>query len=98
MLFALNGTQHEIDLNDEHAAQLHEAFATYVGRPAEPADRRLVAAPGRPPVPRWQRAARAVTAAGCSRSETGARANNHQVSDHGQLAAAVLQAYGAAHS
>lgn len=98
VLFALDGSQYEIDLNDEHAAQLREAFVTYVGaarRAGGPAARR-----------RTRSTARSAPAAGGTSGDGSrvqqirdwARANGHQVSDRGRLSAAVVQAYEAAHS
>lgn len=98
--FAVDGSQYEIDLNDEHAAQLREAFATYVG-----AARRAGGSPARR---RARSTASAAPGAGGTSGTSGdgsrvqqirdwARANGHQVSDRGRLSAAVVQAYEAAH-
>ena len=99
VLFALDGSQYEIDLNGEHAAQLREAFATYVGsarRAGGPPARRRTrstasAAPG-------AGGAGGAGSAGVQQIRDWARANGHQVSDRGRLSAAVVQAYEAAHS
>jgi len=96
VLFALDGSQYEIDLNDEHAAQLREAFAIYAG-----AARRAGGSPAR-------RRTRSTTGAAPGGGGAGgdgspqqirdwARANGHQVSDRGRLSATVVQAYEAAH-
>lgn len=97
VLFAVDGSQYEIDLNDEHAAQLREAFATYVGAArragGSPARRRVRSTAGSAP-------AAGGTSGDGSRVQQirdWARANGHQVSDRGRLSAAVVQAYEAAH-
>jgi hypothetical protein len=94
--FALDGSGYEIDVCEQHAGELRDAFAPYVG-----AARRA----GRAPVaPAQRRGARA----GAGRSASGdkqrvqeirewARSNGHQVSERGRLSAVVLAAYEAAH-
>ncbi len=97
VVFGLDGSQYKIDLNDEHAAQLRDAVALYLGaarRAGRPATRRRTRSSG--PTP---------TAGGAGgdgsrvqQIRDWARANGHQVSDRGRLSAAVVQAYEAAHS
>lgn len=101
VVFGLDGSTYEIDLNEEHAAQLRDAFAPYVG-----AARRA----GRPAGAKGGGRASGVSGAagstsGKAKSEQAARvqeirdwgrANGHQVSDRGRLSAAVVQAYEAA--
>lgn len=92
--FGLDGTTYEVDACTEHAAQLREAFAPYVGQA-----RRA----GRAPVAR--RSARAGTRPAASGSDRErvqairewARSNGHAVSERGRLPATVLEAYRAAH-
>ena len=98
VLFALDGSQYEIDLNDEHAAQLREAFATYTG-----AARRAGGSPARRRTRSTASAAPGAGGGGGAGSRVQqirdwARANGHQVNDRGRLSAAVVQANEAAHS
>ncbi|HWG94347.1 MAG TPA: Lsr2 family protein [Mycobacteriales bacterium] len=94
--FGLDGSSYEIDVCDEHAGQLRDAFAPFVG-----AARRA----GRAPAAAPRRAARS---SGRSNSASGdkqrvqeirewARSNGHKVSERGRLSAAVVEAYEAAH-
>lgn len=88
--FAVDGVSYEIDLNGEHAAELREAFARWIGHARRSGGRRTA---GR----------RAGASTGGSRGgDTGvirewARANGHQVSDRGRVSAAIREAYNAAH-
>ena len=94
LAFALDGNSYEIDLNDEHAAQLRDAFAPWVG-----AARRAGRAPARrAPAARAARPA----AAGSDRERTQevrewARTNGFKVSERGRLSTEVTAAYEAAH-
>ncbi len=91
VLFALDGAAYEIDVCDDHAAQLRDAFAPYVGaarragRSAAPARR------GRPA------GARAAGKDRTTEIREWARKHGHKVSDRGRLSAAVVAAYEAAH-
>lgn len=93
--FGLDGSSYEIDACEEHAAELRDAFARYVGaarragRPAA-APRRASRGPARP------------AAAGSDRERVQAirewaRSNGHTVSERGRLSASVLEAYEKAH-
>lgn len=94
VLFSLDGTAYEIDLTDENAAALREAFAPYVA-----AGRRISSA-------RASTAARGSSSGG-RRRRTGqqdygpirewAKANGYAVSERGRVPASVLEAYEAAH-
>ena len=94
--FGLDGSSYEIDVCDEHAAAMRDAMAPYVG-----AARRA----GRTPMAPAQRRPGRRSAAGAgsddrqrvSEIRAWARANGHQVSERGRIAATVLQAYEAAH-
>ncbi len=89
--FALDGSTYEIDVCDEHGAQLRDAFAPYVG-----AARRA----GRTPAAATSRRPRAKAKGGSDRVteiREWARANGHEVSERGRLSAAVTAAYEAAH-
>lgn len=96
--FGLDGSSYEIDVCEQHAADLRDAFAPYVGAarragraPAAPSQRRPGRAPGR--------------AAGGGNGDKQrvqeirewARSNGHKVSERGRLSAAVVSAYEAAH-
>ena len=93
--FGLDGSSYEIDVCEDHAAELRDAFAPYVG-----AARRA----GRAPVAQAQRGG-GRTARGSSGGDRQrvqeirewARQNGHQVSERGRISATVLQAYEAAH-
>ena len=98
VLFALDGSQYEIDLNDEHAAQLREAFATYTG-----AARRAGGSPARRRTRSTASAAPGAGGAGGDGSRVQqirdwARVNGHQVSGLSRLSAAAMRAYEAAGS
>ncbi|MCP2266479.1 Lsr2 family protein [Promicromonospora thailandica] len=82
--FGLDGVSYEIDLNAEHAAQLRDALASWVGHA------RKVKAP----------VARGTTTTRRSRSGSDtaavrewAKANGYTVSDRGRIAAEVQEAY-----
>jgi len=94
--FGLDGTSYEIDACEEHAAQLRDAFAPYVG-----AARRAGRAPATARRPARSGSPRPA-ASGSDRERVQAirewaRSQGHQVSERGRLAATVLQAYEAAH-
>lgn len=95
--FSVDGGSYEIDVCEEHAEELREAFAPFVG-----AARRA----GRAPVAPAQRRARGAKAGGSSAGagrervqeiREWARANGHTVSERGRLPGAVVAAYEAAH-
>jgi hypothetical protein len=94
--FGLDGSSYEIDVCDDHAAELRDAFAPFVG-----AARRA----GRTPTAPAQRRARSAgrTSAGGGDKQrvadirAWARANGHQVSERGRISSTVLAAYEAAH-
>ena len=95
--FGLDGSNYEIDLCEGHAADLRDAFATYVG-----AARRA----GRTSAPA-QRRSRSSNGSGrtggngdrqrVQEIREWARSHGHQVSERGRLSAAVVEAYEAAH-
>ena len=94
--FGLDGTSYELDACEEHATQLRDAFASYVGA-ARRAGRSPASSSSRKPA-RGSRPA----AAGSDRERVQAvrewaRSNGHTVSERGRLSASVLQAYEAAH-
>lgn len=93
--FGLDGSAYEIDVCQQHATDLREAFAGYVGAARRAG--RVTAAPAQ----RRAARARAGLAPGdrqrVSDIREWARRNGHQVSERGRIAANVLQAYEAAH-
>ena len=91
--FGLDGSSYEIDVCDDHAADLRDAFAPYVG-----AARRAGRAPARAAAPRRGRpAGSAKTGDRTAEIREWARANGHQVSERGRLSATLVAAYEAAH-
>ena len=92
--FGLDGAAYEIDVCDEHAAELRDGFSPFVG-----AARRA----GRAAGGGARRPARSTGAKGdgdkdrVSLIREWARENGHQVSERGRLSGAVTQAYDAAH-
>ena len=95
--FGLDGSSYEIDACEEHAAELRDAFAHFVGsarRAGRPAastgPRRASRGPARP------------AAAGSDRERVQAirewaRSNGHTVSERGRLSSTVMEAYAKAH-
>ncbi|MFV0251969.1 MAG: Lsr2 family protein [Beutenbergiaceae bacterium] len=84
--FAVDGVSYEIDLNEDNAAQLRDAFARWTGH-ARKAGRR---------------GAGRRTGAASRSGDTGAirewaRANGYQVSDRGRVSAQIREAYAVAH-
>jgi hypothetical protein len=98
LTFSLDGVNYEIDLSDEHAAALREAFAPWVGHGRRVSGR--AAGGRRPAAPRPAAAAKAAT--GGPERDTGqvrtwARENGYTVSDRGRISAEILQAFDDAH-
>lgn len=95
--FGLDGSSYEIDTCEQHAAELRDAFAPFVGSArragrtgSSTGPRRASRGPSRP------------AAAGSDRERVQAirewaRQNGHTVSERGRLSAAVVQAYEQAH-
>ncbi|MCL8026196.1 histone-like nucleoid-structuring protein Lsr2 [Nocardioides bruguierae] len=88
--FGLDGVSYEIDLSDEHAGELREALALYVGNGRKVAGRRSSGG---------AKKAAAATGSGPSAKEIRdwARENGHDVPDRGRVSAEVREAYDAAH-
>lgn len=93
VLFSLDGVAYEIDLTDENAAALREAFARYVDAAR--------------PISRSARTGAGSTAGARKRRRSGqqdytairawAKDNGFQVSERGRVPANVLEAYDDAH-
>lgn len=85
--FGLDGVNYEIDLNDEHAAQLREALAGFIGHARRSGGAR--------------RARRSPSSAASGPSSKDvrewARQNGYDVPDRGRVAADIREAYDAAH-
>ena len=87
--FGLDGTSYEIDLNDENAAALRDALATFIGH-----GRRVSAA---------RRGRRSAASASSADAHTAreirdwARSNGHKVPDRGRIPGDVREAFDAAH-
>ena len=96
LTFGLDGSSYEIDVCEEHGADLRDVFAPYIGA-ARRAGRAAVA-----PSRRAARGPRAARAAAPVQQPTveireWARANGHAVNERGRLPQAVVKAYEAAH-
>ena len=85
--FALDGVDYEIDLSDEHAAQLREALALYIGHGRRTGGRR-----------RSGRRSSAAPEGGPSAADirAWARENGYEVPERGRVSAEVREAYAAA--
>jgi hypothetical protein len=89
--FGLDGTNYEIDLNDDNAAKLRDALATYVGHGRKVSGARRGG--GR------RAAAASSNGSGASAKEIRewARENGHDVPERGRIPADVREAYDSAH-
>jgi hypothetical protein len=88
VLFSLDGIAYEIDLSDANAAALRDAMAPYVSAARRISSARS-AAPARPRV-------RSTSTRDLTAIREWAKANGHQVSERGRVAASVIDAYDAA--
>lgn len=92
--FALDGVSYEIDLNDENAAQLREAFAPWIAEARRSGGRRQT---------RRRGGAAATSSGGAVKSDELAkmrewgRANGYKVSSRGRVSQELQDAYAAAH-
>jgi hypothetical protein len=89
VLFSLDGIAYEIDLSDANAAALRDAMAPYVSAARRVSSSRS-GAPSRP-------RARSTSSRDLTAIREWAKANGHQVSERGRVAASVIDAYDAAH-
>jgi len=96
LTFSLDGVNYEIDLSDEHASALREAFAPWVGHARRVSGRASTGRRAATPRP-----AAAKPSDGPERDtgevRTWARENGYTVSDRGRISAEILQAYDDAH-
>ncbi|MGZ5416559.1 MAG: histone-like nucleoid-structuring protein Lsr2 [Solirubrobacterales bacterium] len=88
--FALDGVDYEIDLSEQHAGELRNALALYIGHGRRTGGRRRKSSGG---------PAKSPAAGGPSPSEirAWARENGWDVPERGRVAADVREAYAAAH-
>ena len=96
--FGLDGASYEIDACEEHATEIRDAMASYVGA-ARRAGRPAPAA-GSKRSARTAKSSPAAAAGGKERVQEireWARQNGHTVSERGRLSGAVVAAYEAAH-
>jgi hypothetical protein len=91
MSFAVDGSSYEIDVCDEHAAEIRDSFATYVGSARRAGRVATTAARRGRPAKQGSDKERTVAI------REWARKNGHKVSERGRLSSAVLSAYEAAH-
>ena len=89
--FALDGVDYEIDLGEQHAGELRNALALYIGHGRRTGGRRRKSSGGSAKSP--------AAAGGPSPSEirAWARENGWDVPERGRVAADVREAYAAAH-
>jgi len=89
LTFSLEGRSYEIDLSDENAQKLRDAFRPYisVGRAVGAADAR----------PRRTASGRAIPTRDLVDVRSWALQNRHSVNHRGRISAAVLKAYDDAH-
>ncbi|MEX2292092.1 MAG: Lsr2 family protein [Mycobacteriales bacterium] len=97
LAFGLDGSSYELDACAEHAGEMRDAFARYVGS-ARRAGRSAVGSGAR----RSSRGSSRPAASGSDRERVQAirewaRQNGHQVSERGRLSSALIAAYDAAH-
>jgi hypothetical protein len=88
VVFGLDGTNYEIDLNKKNAAKLRDALAPWVAAGRRTGGSRGGGRRGR------SRSARASQAGDV---RTWARANGYEVSERGRISAEIQAAYTAAH-
>jgi hypothetical protein len=99
--FALDGSSYELDACEEHAAQMRDAFAPYVGA-ARRADRDSAPSAARRSSRGSSRPSSSGGGGASDREQVQAkrewaRANGFTVNDRGRLSGEVLRAYDAAH-
>lgn len=83
--FGLDGVTYEIDLSEVNATKLRDGLAQWIGSARRTGGRKVAGS-------------RANAKADLGRVREWARANGHEVSDRGRIAASVQQAYDKAHN
>jgi hypothetical protein len=87
VLFGLDGTSYEIDLNDKNAAALRDAFATYVGHGRKVTGSR-----------RGRRSSASSNSAHSAKEiRDWARSNGHKVPERGRIPSTIREAFDSAH-
>jgi hypothetical protein len=94
--FALDGSAYEIDVCDQHAGELRDAFAPYVGPARRAAGRVAGAASGRAGRRGARRGAAASSGFDPVAVRIWARQSGVKVSERGRIGADVLEQYAAA--
>ncbi|MCE0485791.1 histone-like nucleoid-structuring protein Lsr2 [Ornithinimicrobium sediminis] len=89
--FSLDGVTYEIDLNDQHAAQLRDDFGKWVGQARRSGGRRQT-----------RRRSSGTSSSSSSSADLAkvrewGRANGYKVSDRGRVSQELQDAYAAAH-
>jgi len=100
LAFALDGASYEIDLCPDHAAEMRDAFAPFVGSAQKTGRGSAGGGPRR--TARSSFGGGRASSGGSDREEVQkirewARENGHTVSERGRLSSSVLEAYRAAH-
>jgi hypothetical protein len=95
--FGLDGSTYEIDVCDQHAAQLRDSFAPYVGAARRAGRSGGSSSAGRSGGRRSRSSGRRGGDDRVGQIREWARANGHQVSERGRLSASLVEAYEAAH-
>ena len=100
LTFALDGTSYGIDLCPDHAAEMRDAFAPFVGS-AQKTGRGSAGGGGPRRAARSSSGSGRASSGGSDREEVQkirewAREHGHKVSERGRLSSSVLEAYRAA--
>jgi hypothetical protein len=90
--FALDGAAYEIDLSADHANELRETLARFVGHARKADNSVRTPRPGRP------RSAARIDREQIKAIRDWARRNGHPVSERGRVAAHIVDAYNTAHA
>lgn len=90
VLFSLDGIAYEIDLSEANAAALRDAFAPYVSASRRVSSGRAAVSSAKPRRSRGEQR-------DLGEIRAWAKANGHQVSERGRVAASVIDAFDAAH-
>ncbi|WP_370639667.1 Lsr2 family protein [Allobranchiibius sp. GilTou73] len=89
--FAVDGVTYEIDVNEQHATQLREAFVSWVGAARKVRGAASKRSPG------GSAAGSKTDPELLNKIREWGRANGHQVSDRGRVSKALQDAYHQAH-
>jgi hypothetical protein len=92
--FALDGVTYEIDLSEDNAKALREAFSPWVGHGRRVSGR---SASSTPRSPRKSSSSSSSSSSDTAAIREWARSNGHEVSERGRISGTVMEAYAAAH-